>query len=91
MISVVCVYNNERTFKNVLLKSLENQTVGFELIALDNRGGRYRSAAEALNYGGEQAKGDYIMFVHRDVSLAVSWTVCYTLFLPIVSMIELLA
>ena len=74
MISVVCVYNNERTFKNVLLKSLENQTVGFELIALDNREGRYRSAAEALNYGGEQAKGDYIMFVHQDMWLASdSW------------------
>ena len=67
MIPAVCVSSNEQSSDNVLVKSLENQTVGFELIALDNREGRYRSAAEALNYGGEQAKGDYIMFVHQDM------------------------
>ena len=58
MISIVCVYNNERTLKNVLLKSLENQTVEFELITLDNRDNRFKSAAEALNDGGAKAKGD---------------------------------
>ena len=74
MISVVCVYNNERTLKNVLLKSLENQTVEFELITLDNRDNRYKSAADALNYGGAKANGDYIMFVHQDMWLGSnSW------------------
>ena len=74
MISVVCVYNNERTLRNVLLKSLERQTVEFELITIDNRDGRFKSAAEALNYGGEKAKGDYIMFVHQDMWLGSnSW------------------
>lgn len=67
MISIVCVYNNEKTLRNVLLKGLKNQTVEFELITLDNRDGRYRSAAEALNYGGKKAKGEYIMFVHQDM------------------------
>ena len=74
MISVVCVYNNERTLRNVLLKSLRGQTVEYELITLDNRDGRFKSAAEALNYGGAKAKGDYIMFVHQDMWLGSdSW------------------
>ena len=74
MITVVCVYNNERTLKNVLLKSLANQTAEFELITLDNAENRYRSAAEAYNYGGAKAKGDYIIFSHQDMWLGSdSW------------------
>ena len=69
MISVVCVYNNEKTLKEVLLRSLKGQTVEFELITLDNRDGRFKSAAEALNYGGAKAKGDYIAFAHHDMWL----------------------
>lgn len=67
MISVVCVYNNDKILRDVLLKSLENQTAEFELITLDNTANRFKSAAEALNYGGLKAKGDYIMFVHQDM------------------------
>jgi len=74
MISVVCVYNNDKTLSNVLLKSLKNQTVEYELITLDNRDKRFKSAAEALNHGGAKAKGDYIMFVHQDMWLGTdSW------------------
>jgi len=74
MISIVCVYNSEKTLRNVLLKSLESQTAKFELVTLDNRHNRYKSAAEALNYGGANAKGDYIMFVHQDMWLGSnSW------------------
>jgi len=74
MISVVCVYDNERTLKNVLLKSLAKQTVEYELITLDNTRNRFISAAEALNYGGAGAKGDYIMFAHQDMWLGSdSW------------------
>ena len=74
MISIVCVYDNERTLKNVLLKILKNQSVEFELITLDNTNHRYKSAAEALNYGGAKANGDYIMFVHQDMWLGSdSW------------------
>lgn len=51
------------------MKGLRNQTVTFELIPVDNVSGRYKSAAEALNYGGEKAHGEYIMFVHQDVYL----------------------
>jgi len=74
MISVVCVYNNESLLKDYLLNSLENQTVEFELIKIDNTRNRFRSAAEALNDGGKRAKGKYIMFVHQDVRLSSnSW------------------
>jgi len=69
MISVVCVYNNKSILENYLLKSLKNQTVNYELINLDNTQGKFKSAAKALNYGGEQAKGKYLMFVHQDVDL----------------------
>jgi len=72
MISIVCVYNNQRTLKNVLLKSLANQTAEFELLTLDNTGYRFKSAAEAMNHGGARAKGDYIMFAHQDVWLGSS-------------------
>jgi hypothetical protein len=69
MISIICVYNNRNIFKTHFLKSLDNQAVEFELIGLDNTKYQYRSAAEALNYGGGIAKGKYIMFAHQDISL----------------------
>jgi len=53
---------------------MRKQTAKCELILLDNRGGRFKSAAEALNEGGSRATGDYIMFVHQDICLATdSW------------------
>ncbi len=67
MFSVVCVYNNEEGFNNYLLKSLGGQTAKFELIKIDNRRGVFKSASKGLNYGGEKAKGRYILFVHQDV------------------------
>ncbi|KKI00364.1 family 2 glycosyl transferase [Methanosarcina sp. 1.H.T.1A.1] len=70
MISIVCVNNNDKILNNYLLKSLENQTLDYELIIVDNTKGTFKSAAEALNYGGRKAKRKYIMFVHNDVSLS---------------------
>ena len=69
MISVICVYNNKKILENCLLESIENQTTKVELILLDNRERRFKSAAEALNYGGKQAKGKYLMFIHQDMIL----------------------
>lgn len=74
MISIVVVYNDKRALNEILLDGLANQTVKFELIELDNTEGKYKSAAEALNYGGDKAKGKYIMFIHQDVELdSQSW------------------
>jgi len=69
MISIVCVYNNKKILADFLEKSLQAQTVKYELIALDNTTGTYRSAAQALNYGAlrVQPASAYIMFAHQDI------------------------
>jgi Glycosyltransferase like family len=72
MISIVCVYNNELLLSEYLLQSLKYQTALFELITLDNTKNTFKSAAEALNYGGRKAHGKYIMFVHQDIRLALN-------------------
>ena len=69
MISVVCVYNNKQILDNFLIKSLKNQSVDYELILINNTKNKFKSAAEALNYGSERATGSYIMFVHQDIDL----------------------
>ena len=69
MISIVCVYNNERLLADFLLDSLSRQTVHYELITIDNTENQFRSAAQALNCGGRNARGNYIMFVHQDIRL----------------------
>ena len=74
MISLVCVYNNNDILNEYLFKSLEDQTAKFEFIPIDNTGKKFASAAQALNYGGEKAKGDYILFAHQDVNFcSLSW------------------
>lgn len=74
MISVVCVYDSKAILENSLLKSLENQNSRYELVLIDNTQQKFKSAAEALNWGGKRVKGDYIMFVHQDVDLCSnSW------------------
>lgn len=69
MISIISVYNNKESLEKYLLKSLKGQKVPHELVFLDNRGEIFPSAAKALNYGGNEAKGDYMMFIHQDYDL----------------------
>lgn len=69
MISIVCVYNNKAILSSYLLKSLEIQISEYELILVDNTGGKFKSAAEALNYGGKLANNNYIIFIHQDMDL----------------------
>jgi GT2 family glycosyltransferase len=74
MISVVCAYENIQVLNNWLLRSLKAQTVEYELITVDTTERGFSSAAQALNSGGSQGKGKYIMFVHQDVNLdSPSW------------------
>ncbi|KUG22599.1 hypothetical protein ASZ90_007621 [hydrocarbon metagenome] len=67
--SVICVYNNRTKLNDYLVKSLNRQTVPFELIAIDNTTGKFNSAAALLNEAARKAKYDYFMFAHQDVSL----------------------
>ncbi len=69
LFSIVCVYNDEKTLNDWLLKGLEGQTREFELVLVDNTTCAFRSAADALNYGAEKAKGEYLLFAHQDVRL----------------------
>lgn len=71
MFSVICVYNNKDLFESVLCKSLQHQTVPFELVAIDNTRHRFSSAAAALNFGAQEASEDseYYIFVHQDIDL----------------------
>jgi hypothetical protein len=69
MISIICVYNDRELLEEYLLKSLHSQSADYELILLDNREGKYKSAPEALNSGGQKAQGDYLIFVHQDIDL----------------------
>ena len=74
MISIVVIYNDKRALNEILLESLKTQTVEYDLIALDNTQGSFKSAAEGLNSGAKKAKGKYIMFIHQDVELGSdSW------------------
>nr|WP_319374582.1 glycosyltransferase [uncultured Methanobacterium sp.] len=69
MISIVCVYNDPDLLSKYLLKSLDLQNSTYELILVDNTNHKFKSAAEALNYGGKKANNDYIMFVHQDMDI----------------------
>ena len=75
MISIVCVFNDHQILDRFLLRSLHRQTAPYELHLVDNTdNGKFASAAEALNYGAREATGDYIMFVHQDISLTeIDW------------------
>lgn len=65
-ISIICCYNNKDKLK-YLTDSLAEQDIDFESIMVNNCRGRFSSAAAALNYGADQAKGDLLFFVHQDI------------------------
>ena len=67
---MVTCFNNREILQENLLKSLgEQHNTDFELIAIDNTVRKFSSITSALNYGGQKATGDYIMFVHQDIYL----------------------
>jgi hypothetical protein len=68
MISVVVVYNDAARFETMLRASLERQRSPYQLVAIDNVAGRFASAAAALNAGGREATGEFLLFIHQDVS-----------------------
>ena len=77
MFSIVCIFNNKEVLDNLLLASLKEQTSPYELILVDNTAQKYESASNALNKGAQDAKGDYLMFVHQDVSLGSRYNLKY--------------
>lgn len=68
MISIVCAYNNEEILNKALKKTLEQQVgIEYELLAIDSKIYDFKSAAETLNYAGDKANGEYIIFAHQDI------------------------
>jgi glycosyltransferase involved in cell wall biosynthesis len=67
MVSVICCYNNQNVFNQMLMKSILNQSMEIELIGIDNSSNKYKSAASALNYGASISKGEYLIFAHQDI------------------------
>lgn len=68
-VSVICVFNEKKAFEEQLYSSLKNQDIEYELIALDNSNNRFKSAAEALNYGSRCAHGKILVYAHQDIFL----------------------
>jgi len=66
MISLICCYNRRDEFEKMEI-TLYMQKAEFELIGIDNTNGEYKSAAEALNAGGQMAKGEILVFLHQDI------------------------
>lgn len=73
IISVVCVYNKPDILESYLQKSLYDQDIQCEFIALDNTQSQFSSAAESLNFGSNKANCDYLMFIHQDVTFSSDW------------------
>lgn len=68
MISIICVYNNKEQYENQLVNSLKTQACEFELVGIDNTNAKFTSAAKSLNYGAKISKGEYLIFVHQDLT-----------------------
>lgn len=70
MISIICICNNRRMYNDILAKSLARQhECSYEILRIDNQNNRYNSAIKAFNSVINEAKGDYLMFVHQDIAL----------------------
>jgi len=67
MISIICCFNNYKTYNEMLYKSVSKQKAEYEIIAIDNSKGKFESSAQALNYGASISKGEYLVFVHQDM------------------------
>lgn len=62
------MFNNKQILDFYLVRSLPASCDNYELVLVDNTEGKFSSAAVALNWGSDKAKGDYLLFVHQDLS-----------------------
>ncbi len=68
-LAIIAAVNNDEVFNSCLLNSPDLRSKEIEVLAM--RG--HVSAASAYNAGIDQAKGEYLVFVHQDVYLAEGW------------------
>ena len=70
MISIICCWNDIHQFNELKKQIYDTSIIKYiELIDIDNREQVFCSAAEALNYGGNRANGEYLVFLHQDISI----------------------
>ena len=68
MLSIICVFNKEEILNKYLLSSLSKQSFqDYEIILIDSVKMNFKSAAKALNYAVNLAKGEVYIFVHQDI------------------------
>ena len=65
-LSIICVYNNVDQYEK-MLASLDCQSLSIQVIGLDNRGGRWTSAASAYRKGIAEAEAPVLLFSHQDI------------------------
>ncbi len=63
------MFNRREIFRRCIESSCSEQLEPVELIGVDNTQARFDCAAKALNWGGAQASGKWVVFVHQDVVL----------------------
>ena len=71
-ITIICVYNDEKKYKEEFLAGLAIQDIDYELNAIDNSNKRFSSSAEAYNYAVKESTGDVLIFAHQDIRLKTS-------------------
>lgn len=66
-ISLISVYNNSKKLKEMLDSASIQENVDIDYVLIDNSNSKFKSAAQALNFGVKKAIGDVIVFLHQDI------------------------
>lgn len=73
LISVISVYNNDELLNEMIVSLNKQKDVEVERIFIDNKNGKFSSAAKALNYGVDHSTGDVLVFLHQDIEFLDSY------------------
>lgn len=65
-LTVICCYTDPEQF-DLLSEGLSRQGIPYEIIGIDNAGGRYSSCAAAYNAALRDVKTEYVIFSHQDI------------------------
>ncbi len=73
LISLVSVYNNDELLNEMIVSLSKQKDIEVERIFLDNKNGKFSSAAKALNYGIDHSTGEVLVFLHQDIEFLDSY------------------
>lgn len=66
-ISLITVYNNKSLVDEMIHSAQKQKNIEVDYVMIDNTSNKFSSAAQALNYGTEKAKGEVLVFLHQDI------------------------